>query len=277
MTVRARPSTHTRLSKTRQVCSSTRRSTKAAERRRRRWLVPTALLLVSCGGDIEVGDPATWTLEDPIAGSAPAQLDSDIETFTAWVARTGCSGGVTGTVFGPQVSRDDSKIEVTFTVEAIPSGLQHCPRNDRVPVEVDLGGPIRDRLVVDGGCPAHSDKPSIGPCDGGPVRWSPPIPPFVCPTTTPPPVDFDISLVPTVPIPAPNDGRDEFEFDVIDTLGPMVVGGEAGQVVATLRRFGWVVTVAELPITTTTITPDLLWNRLVVTLCDGIIHDISYD
>lgn len=247
------------------------------ERRRSNWAVPAVLLLASCGAGVEVGDPATWTLLAPTDATQSQQLTSDTELFTAWVTRAGCSGGVTGTVFGPQISKGDSEIEVIFKVEAIGDGLQLCPGNDTVSIEVDLGEPIGDRRIVDGGCAVDRHDSSTGRCREGPVRWAPQAPPFICPETTPSPNEFDLALVPTVPVPAPADGREQFGIDVIDALAPMVLGREAGQVVASLRGFGWVVTVAELPITTTTTTPDLLWNRLVVTICDGLIHDISFD
>jgi hypothetical protein len=56
-----------------------------------------------------------------------------------------------------------------------------------------------------------------------------------------------------------------------------VVGADAGAVVANLRALGWTVTVVERSTTTTTVTPDLRWDRLVVTTCGDVVDEITFD
>ena len=73
------------------------------------------------------------------------------------------------------------------------------------------------------------------------------------------------------------EGRGEFGEEVVDALTPMVVGADAGAVVANLRALGWTVTVIERSATTTTMTPDVLWSRIVVTTCGDVVDEVSFD
>lgn len=215
------------------------------------------------------GDPATWRID----GDA---LTSESTGFEARVTRVGCSGGVTGRVFDPQVSLGSEVVTVRFDVESIGDGPQLCPGNDEVAVVVDLGEPLGDRRLEDGACSAGNESLSSA-CDDDGIRWSPPPPPIECELPDVPAIGLDIAQVPTPPVAAGAEGRDEFGASVVDALQPMILGADAGKVVATLRGSGWTVTVVDDPATTTTATPDLLWNRLVVTVCNGRLEAVAFD
>jgi hypothetical protein len=113
----------------------------------------------------EPGDAAVWDVD-------PAALPSANSTsFTANVSRLGCNGGMTGTVLRPGVRLEETRIVITFTVEADPDGGD-CPSNDWVPYQVDLGEPIGSRALVDGSCIDESEAATTSHCseDAG-IRW----------------------------------------------------------------------------------------------------------
>jgi len=114
--------------------------------------------------EAEAGDTATWTVDvddPPTAGSS---------SFTALVTRVGCGGGRTGEVLRPEVGVTETEVVLTFTVAAL-EGPAPCPGNDAVPTVVDLGTPLGDRLLVDGGCRTEPDAAPLCADDG--VRWRP--------------------------------------------------------------------------------------------------------
>lgn len=88
--------------------------------------------------------------------------------------------------------------------------------------------------------------------------------------------EFDRSMIP-MPGPVAGASRTEFGEQVIRTLTPMVVGADAGTTVAELRAAGWYVTVGDRSQSSATATPDMLWSRLTVTTCAGLIDEISFD
>lgn len=113
----------------------------------------------------EPGDTAVWDID-------PAALPSSgASTFTAKVSRLGCNGGMTGTVLRPGVRLEDTRVVVTFTVEADPDGGT-CPGNDWVSNVVDLGEPIGSRTLVDGSCLDGAEAATTSFCaDDAGVRW----------------------------------------------------------------------------------------------------------
>ncbi|CAB4785023.1 unannotated protein [freshwater metagenome] len=142
---------------------------------RRAWLSTTtaAWLLVAClvaslasCGSASSGDPAVWAIQ---SDSLPSESST---TFTAYVRRLGCNGGVTGDVLKPNVKRSVNAIVVTFRVAAV-SGLQLCPANRSVPVVVNVGEPIGSRILVDGACSADATAKATASCDNGGTRWNP--------------------------------------------------------------------------------------------------------
>lgn len=123
----------------------------------------------------EPGDPATWRI-DP--GALPSPTAS---TFTVLVTRIDCHSGETGRVLRPGLALDEEKIVVTFTVEAETGGGDFtCQGNEEVAQEVDVGGPIGDRALVDGSClPGGAADGLTSTCDAGDgIRWQPPEPPL---------------------------------------------------------------------------------------------------
>jgi hypothetical protein len=106
-----------------------------------------------------LGDPVTVELDPPARGSTPAgwQLDPAVltvasTTFFASVTRTECASGITGDVGEPIVEMDTSEVVVTFRPPDLPPGPYTCGSNAPTVVEVDLGEPLGDRVLVDGGC-----------------------------------------------------------------------------------------------------------------------------
>jgi hypothetical protein len=93
-----------------------------------------------------LGAPAVWT---PDPGNPPSP---DRSTFTALVTRLGCNDGTTGRVGTPGVTGSETEVIVTFTVKFASEGYHACPGNDQVAVEVDLGQPLGDRVLLDGAC-----------------------------------------------------------------------------------------------------------------------------
>jgi hypothetical protein len=89
-------------------------------------------------------------------------------SFTAFVTRLDCNGGVTGEVLEPTVEVDNAEIVVTFTVKAAPGG--DCPTNDQVPFVVDVGQPIGARRLLDGACRPTGEAASTSFCEDGGVR-----------------------------------------------------------------------------------------------------------
>lgn len=120
--------------------------------------------LVGCGTDTR-RDAAVWELD---RGEPPTRFSA---RFTALVTRLGCSGGVTGEVFGPRVDVRATEIVVTFTVAPLKADAYTCMGNDRVARTVIVGEPIGARRVVDGGCQGEAKSTSF--CEDGAVRWSP--------------------------------------------------------------------------------------------------------
>ncbi len=72
------------------------------------------------------GEPAVWFI------SSHDNVTSASRSFTAYVTRLACNGGVTGAVLRPTIDERDTRIVVTFTVKPSP-GAHTCQGNDRVP------------------------------------------------------------------------------------------------------------------------------------------------
>lgn len=191
-------------------------------------VVAAALMVSACGeaddgaaGDVDlattttrvdsdglVGDPAVWMTSTQLAGfGLPPTSDSEpmsgaSSSFTAYVMRLGCNGGETGTVLPPDVAWSDDQITVTFGVDALPpEGTYECPGNDVVPYEVELGQPIGERQLVDGGCASKVAAGTLFCRDEG-VRWPPDsdvatsVVPIVTTSTIPPSVPISVEVVP---------------------------------------------------------------------------------
>jgi hypothetical protein len=68
------------------------------------------------------------------------------------VTERACASGQAseGRVSDPIIEYRDSSVVVIFFVEPL-GGVQECPGNPPTPVEVDLGEPLSDRSLLDGG------------------------------------------------------------------------------------------------------------------------------
>jgi len=118
-------------------------------------LTGAAVLAVSgCGGGESTDDaPASWSLHNPGTPVAEdSQVSATTREFTAFVKRTGCSSGYTGTVLAPTIETSAVQVVVTFSVPAIESGNYVCPGNPAVPYQVVLPEPLGDRSLIDGRC-----------------------------------------------------------------------------------------------------------------------------
>ena len=87
--------------------------------------------------------PATWQLE---AATAPTASG-----FTALVTEQSCASGTeaAGRVSAPLIEYGPQTVTVTFGVRRL-DGVQTCPSNPPVAVEVTLAEPLGDRALVDG-------------------------------------------------------------------------------------------------------------------------------
>jgi hypothetical protein len=117
--------------------------------------------------DDVAGDLAVWKV------AAADSLSAESESFTAYVTRLGCSGGVTGEVYAPVIVIGDRDIVVTFSVAPLDLDVRPCISNEEVPFVVDIGEPIGERRLVDGACLDDGEASSTGFCRSGPERWSP--------------------------------------------------------------------------------------------------------
>ncbi len=129
-------------------------------------LLLALLWIGACGSGGADGDTAVWEID---ASSTPT---AESTAFTASVTRLGCASGVTGEVQEPEVTIEEDRVVVTFTVESLSGGAYYCPGNDWVPYEVEVGEPIGNRELVDGACfTEEAERTSF--CADGPERWTP--------------------------------------------------------------------------------------------------------
>jgi hypothetical protein len=86
------------------------------------------------------------------AWGGPGLPDPRTTTFTALVTERACAGGKSaeGRIVGPQIVRGDDIVLIMFAVRQLP-GAQTCQSNPSTPVAVDLGEPLGDRVLRDGG------------------------------------------------------------------------------------------------------------------------------
>jgi hypothetical protein len=111
------------------------------------------------------GGTAIWNIE------SAESITPEATSLAALVERLGCANGETGRVLEPVIAAGDDELVITFFVEAFPAGDYNCPGNDRVPYLIELGEPVGQRRIVDGGC-RHSDAAGTSHCDAE-VRWEP--------------------------------------------------------------------------------------------------------
>ena len=132
-----------------------------------------AVVLACCAalGACAEGDvaDATWNL-------APDQaLDARTTSFVANVSRVGCNSGETGSVNDPDITVEDDRIVIAFTVSPGEPGSATCPGNLPVAYEVELPEPIGDRELVDPACIGTSISDGDACTDSG-IRYPPSTP-----------------------------------------------------------------------------------------------------
>ena len=113
------------------------------------------------------GDAAGWKL------GAADSVSPTSESSIAYVTRLGCSSGITGEVYPPDIVIGDRDVVVTFSVAPLDFDVRTCIPNEEVPFVVNLAEPIGERRLVDGACLDDSEASPTGFCRSGPVRWSP--------------------------------------------------------------------------------------------------------
>ncbi len=89
---------------------------------------------------------ADWTW------GSPGRPGPDTQRFTALVTERACASGRSpeGRIVGPAIVPSGDTLLVMFGVRQMP-GAQNCPSNPSFPTEVDLGAPLGDRKLLDGG------------------------------------------------------------------------------------------------------------------------------
>lgn len=119
----------------------------------RRWTLAVLVVMVATGCGAS-GAPAVWWV-------APDQdVDPDTQTLDVLVLENECASGqpATGRVQDPVIESDDERVVVTFRIR--PVGEATCPSNPPTPHTLDLGEPLGDRVLLDGGNVARCrDKP----------------------------------------------------------------------------------------------------------------------
>ena len=168
------------------------------------------------------------------------------------------------------------RIDVADGVATVSASVENSTGAKRCTLEC---GQVRQTITLDEPLPdpVRFEYPSdANPGCGGisPLVSTTSTPPdtMPCPEVSAPKRNFDQSAVPTPLAESDSDGRDEFGRAVVEALEPMILGADAGIVVSTLRGTGWTVTVVDDTAATTTATPDLLWNRLIVSICNGRVN-----
>lgn len=87
------------------------------------------------------------------AWGGPGTPGPDTQTFDALVTERSCASGRSseGRVVGPEIVRTDEMVLVMFAVRPLPGQFFTCPSNPSTRVPVDLGEPLGDRQLLDGG------------------------------------------------------------------------------------------------------------------------------
>ena len=193
-----------------------------------------------------------------------------VEVRTAYPTNAGCAKQPGGLSIDVVDGVATIRAIVENTADAEQCTLECGNVSQSVTLDEPLPEPVRFAY------PGDAD-PGCG--DVSPLVTTTSVPPETvpCAAVSAPTREFDQSALPTPLAEAGSEGRDDFGRSVVEALEPMILGADANFVVASLRGTGWTVTVVDDPAATTTATPDLLWNRLVVSICDGRVHEIAFD
>jgi hypothetical protein len=75
-----------------------------------------------------------------------------------------------------------------------------------------------------------------------------------------------------------DDGRTQFAAEIVTQLSPSLQGVATQESASVLTAAGWTVTmIVDATAMTTTSTPDVRWNRLVVVSWRGMVETIVFD
>ncbi len=103
--------------------------------------------------------PAEWAF-DP----AQPRPDASTQVFDALVTELSCNSGqpADGRIVGPEIIRTADQVLVIFAVRPRP-GAHDCPSNPSTRVRVDLGEPVGERALLDGGRfpPGDPSEPTV--------------------------------------------------------------------------------------------------------------------
>lgn len=128
-----------------------------------RDVVPVLVLVMvsACAPD---GEAALWW---PAPGE---QVNAETQVLDVLVEEQECASGqlATGRVSEPTIERSDEHVVVTFRVRPVEGGAD-CPGNPPTPAELDLGEPLGNRQLLDGGkaarCEDDPDRAHSRDCD----------------------------------------------------------------------------------------------------------------
>jgi hypothetical protein len=120
----------------------------------------TAVVLAGCDPGAEVGfapvdplptpmieaQPAPWWPADP------ADIGPETVVLDVLLIEQTCAGGepADDRVLSPEIDVRDDEVIVTFLVEPV-EGIVTCPRNPPTAAVLDLGEPLGERVLLDGG------------------------------------------------------------------------------------------------------------------------------
>jgi hypothetical protein len=119
-----------------------------------------ATVLAACDPGAEAGFAPVEPLPTPDAEPVPAlwwpadpgQVGADTSVLDVLVLEQACAGGepADGRILDPVIDADEDRIVVTFLIEQV-QGAATCPSNPPTPAALDLGEPLGDRVLLDGG------------------------------------------------------------------------------------------------------------------------------
>lgn len=182
------------------------------------------------------------------------------------------------------VSTASNMLFTVFAIDADMVRVVDAPIGDRY--HVDLSGRGAPGSTPPNSPPPTVPAPTVAPPTGSPPTTGVPVPPFgnepapALTTTIPgttavvvscagtPPSDRADQPVMTVPpaVPGPVDdrSRDEWGASMVRAISPAVVGLPTAEAAMLLARACWTVWISYAGAPTTTITPDIRWDRIVL-------------
>ena len=116
------------------------------------------------------GDPAPTTGVWEV--STDEQVGQSTTSFAAAVSNVECTSGRVPVVEDVDVSTSESEVVVTVMVRGH-HGYQDCQGTPPAPYTIDLGEPLGQRVLVDGGCGEGQRAHGTALCPEGAIRYEP--------------------------------------------------------------------------------------------------------